>query len=419
MRLNRAILSMMTMVLIGAFAPGFAHADIIDALNLAPFVPNVLDAFMMVATGGYEFFVGNGDGIIYILVWGFLFVSVSLGIWKMFIPKSWVSFLGMSGGGEIAGGKLSGIGLIQDSVLKPAMRALIAAVILLQIRPVFITEWLVNPFLQFGAIYTRAITETINIGTESAPKIECPPDIIARGWISESSCNFLIQPVSIISHTNNQVVRRGFDFITRGLRGLMTLVPHGGENLMNIITGIILVFTFVGCNLFMALLIIWGIFNMGMALILYPFRVLTYVAKSSDKWFDVWPAFSGITDALQKLVVTMIACAFILCINVAVIRALLQWNSSIFVLAANGTASTNAPYAAASLGFGGHTLTWMTAILTFYLMQQIFTLTREQLNSYVGSSMDTLYKQVSGDAKAHLKGAQANFKKIKGWFSKK
>lgn len=419
MRKNWAILSGTATVLIGAFAPGFAYADIIDALNLAPFVPNVLDAFMMIATGGYEFFVGNGDGIIYLLVWGFLFVSVSLGIWKMFFPKSWISFLGMSGGGEIANGNLSGIGMIQDNVLKPAFRALIAAVILLQIRPIFITEWLLNPFLQFGSIYTKSITETINIGAEAAPKIECPPDIIERGWISESSCEFLVQPVSTLSHTNNKVIRRGFDFLLRGLHGLMTLVPHGGENLMNIITGILLIFAFVGCNLFMALLIIQGIFNLGMALILYPFRVLVYVAKPSNKWFDVWPAFSGITDALQKLVITMIACAFILSINVAVIRALLQWNSSIFVVAAGGSASTNAPYAAASLGFGGHTLTWMTAILTFYLMQQIFDMTRKQLMDYTGGNMDDLYKKTTADAKTHIKTAQENFKKIKGWFSKK
>lgn len=418
MRRNWATFATMAMVIIGAIAPGVAHADIVDALNLAPIVPLVLDAFMMVATGGYEFFVGNGNGIIYTLVWGFLIISVSLGIWKMFFPASWVSFFGMSGGGEIAAGNLTASGIISDKIFKPAFRAIIAAVILLQVRPVMITEWLVNPFLQFGAIYTKSITETINVGAADAPKIDCPPEIIARGWISPASCDFLIQPVSTLSHANNNVIRRGFDFITRGLRGLMTLVPHGGENLMNVMTGVILVFTFVGCNLFMALLVIQGIFNMGMALILYPFRVLMYVATPSDKWFDVWPALSGITDALKKLVVTMIACAFILCINVAVIRALFQWNSSVFSVASGGSASTNAP-AAAALGVGGHALTWMTAILTFYLMYQIFDLTRKQLDAYVGGGMDKLYNQVSADTRAHLKGAQANIKKIKSWFKNK
>lgn len=64
------------MCVIGAilFAPAgalAADASLVDALNLAPFIPLVLDALMAVATGGYEFFVGNGDGVIYILVWGF------------------------------------------------------------------------------------------------------------------------------------------------------------------------------------------------------------------------------------------------------------------------------------------------------------------------------------------------------------
>ena len=59
------------------FVPSFAYAgNIVDALNLSPFVPLVLDSMMMVATGMYEFFVGNGDGIIYILVWGFLGITM-------------------------------------------------------------------------------------------------------------------------------------------------------------------------------------------------------------------------------------------------------------------------------------------------------------------------------------------------------
>ncbi|MBQ8729375.1 MAG: hypothetical protein IJY77_03685, partial [Alphaproteobacteria bacterium] len=56
-------------------SPVSAYADnsIIDALNLAPFVPLVLDALMTVATGGYEYFVGHdGHGIIYVFLWIFL-----------------------------------------------------------------------------------------------------------------------------------------------------------------------------------------------------------------------------------------------------------------------------------------------------------------------------------------------------------
>lgn len=391
-------------------APALADWNIVDGLNLAPFVPLVLDAFMMVATGGYEFFVqdANGhQGIIYMLVWGFFAITLVIGIVKMYFPKTWVSFFGFSGGGDFAG-NVKATDLIQNNFLKPAFRAIIAVGILLQIKPVFITEWLVNPFLQFGAVYTRGITETINDTTGGAAiKIKCPEDIVQKEWISESACEFLIQPVADLSHANNQVIKRGFDFLTRGLRGLITLIPHGGEDFLNVVTGILLISTFVASNLFMALLVIQGIFNFGMALILYPFQVLAYVAKPSGKWLDVWPAFSGITKALQQLVITMIACAFILAINVAVIRALFQWNSSVFVVAAGGASLSNVPQIANSaMGFGQHSILWLSAVLTFYLMFRIFDLTRQQLDAYIGGGMDKLHKQVVGDAKTVWKGAK-------------
>lgn len=412
-RRMRGILSCLVLVaFLIAPAPAAAAWGIIDSLNLAPFVPLVLDALMAVATGGYEFFVGNGGGIIYVLVWGFLAVSLSLYLVKLYLPKTWGSLFGFSGGGDMASGKATATN-IATNMLKPAIRAIIAATILLQIKPVYMTQWLVNPFLQFGALYTHSITETINDAGVAAPKIECPESILQKEWISKESCEFLVQPVADISHANNQVIKRGFEFINRGLRGLITLVPHGGEDFLNVITGILLVFTFVGCNLFMALLIIQAIFNFGMALILYPFQVLTYVVKPSDKWFDIWPAFSGITKALQQLVITMIACAFILCINIAVVKSLFQWSSSIFVVAAGGMASSNVPQVANSaMGFGQHSVLWLSAILTFYLMLRIFDMTRDQLKTYTGGGMDKLYNQVKGDSKTMLGSAKKLGKNI-------
>lgn len=409
-------------------APCAAHADwgIVDSFNLAPFVPIVLDAFMAVATGGYEFFVGNGDGIIYILIWGFLGISMGLYLVKMYFPAKWVAFFGFSGGGEMASGKADGMTIAQN-MLKPGLRAIIAAVVLLQIKPVYVTEWLVNPFLEFGAIYTRAITDGINTGgiaASAAAPVECPPDILEKEWISERSCEFLTQPIADISHTNNQMIKRGFDFIHKGLRGLITLIPHGGEDFMNLVSGILIVTAFVGCNLFMALLIIQAIFEFGMALILYPFQVLTWVVKpkNPDKWFDIWPAFSGITKALQSLVITMIACAFILTINVAIVRALFNWNNSVFVVAAGGSAASNVPQVANhAMGFGEHSILWLSAIMTFYLMLRIFDLTRERLKMYSPAS-DKLYTQVTGDAKKTWSGAKNWGKSIgraAGWIKKK
>ena len=404
--------------------PSVAHAgkNLVDALDLSPFVPLILDALMMVATGTYEFFVGNGNGIIYTFIWLFLGISMGMYLVKMYFPKQWLEFIGMSGGGEMWDGKAKPQ-TIAENMLKPIIRAMVAAILLLQIKPVFMTQWLVNPFLQFGSLYTKAIISTINeAGIVNPETVKCPADIVEKAWISESSCEFLTQPIADLSHANNQIIKRGFQFITNGLRGLMTLVPHGGENFLNIISGLFIVITFVGCNLFMAFLIIQAIFNFGVALMLYPFNVLVWTVKPNDKWFDPWPVFSNIVKALQDLIITMIACAFILGLNIALIKALFQWNTSVFVVAAGGTSTANVPTVANSaMGFGQHSIFWLSAILTFYVMQRMFDVTREQLNSYT-KGMDTLYKQVKGDAKTTVGNVKKTGKAIGtaiGWIKKK
>ena len=397
--------------------PSGAHAEnIIDYLNLAPFVPIILDTMMMVATGMYEFFVSD-NGIIYILIWAFLGLSIGLYLGKMYLPKRWVELLGFSGGGEMLDGKITGTKLFED-ILKSGMRAIIASLVLLQFKPVFLTEILVNPFLKFGGIYTNAILETVN--TSAAPTIECPQSIIEKKWLSEDACKFLIQPVAEISNANNQAIKQGFGFLQKGLRGLMTLIPHGGEDFLNVFTGIILVTTFFSSNLFMAMLIIQGIFTFGIQLILYPFYVLSYVTKPNDKWLDLWPAFSGVLNALKQLIVTMVACAFILCINIAIIRALFQWNQSVFVVSAGGSSTSNVPQIAANAsGFGEHALLCLSSVLTFYLMFKIFNLTRKQLDTYVGKDADKLYKDTTGyvkDTYKNYKDTKKNIKSLKEWF---
>ena len=391
--------------------PGNALADwgIVDKLNLAPFVPYVLDAMMSIASSGYDFFVGNGNGIIYILVWGFVAITIALYLVKLYIPGNWSGLFGFSGGGEMFSGNVTGETIIYN-VLKPCLRCVIATALLLQIRPVVLTTVLVNPFLQFGAIYTNAITETIHVNGAVAQQIECPESIIQQGWVSESSCKFLVQPVADLSAANNAIIKRGFQFITNGLRSLFVIVPHGSNGFLNLITGIILVSTFFSSNLFMALLIIEGIFKFGMALILYPFHVLSYVAKPSDKWLDIWPAFAGITKELQNLVITMIMCSFMLCINVAIIKSLFTWNGSVFVVGAGGAATSNVPTFAQSVGgFGEHSILWLSSIMTFYLMFKLFQMTQKQLETYVGGR-GQLYDNVIRDTKTFGSGI-SNIKK--------
>jgi hypothetical protein len=396
------------------FAPSVVFADtMVDRLNLSPFVPLVLDSMMMVATGIYEFFVGTDEqtGIIQVLIWTFLGLSIALTLVKMYFPQKWVGFFGFSGGGDLASGKMTATS-VMESVFKPAVRAVIASLLLLQIQPKYMTQYLINPFLEFGSIYTSHIVSTINVIDTSAESVACPQDVLNKKWISPESCKFLTQPVADLSHANNQIIKKGFEYMSRGLRGLMTLVPHGGQDFMNLFTGIVLIITFFGCNIFMALLIIQGIFNFGIQLILYPFFVLSYVFKSNDKWLDIWPAFSGITKALQQLIITMIACSFILCINVAVISALFKWNTSVFVVAAGGSASSNLSQQASSVGFGQHSVLWLSAILTFYLMFKIFELTRKQLDMYVGKGMDSLYNSVTRDTKNLWEGGKRTKKQI-------
>lgn len=401
-----------TMLVVPATA--FAR-DIVDSLNLAPFVPLVLDAMMSVATGGYDFFVGNGKGLIYILVWSFLVITIGLYLIKMYIPKNWTPLFGFSGGGEMLDGKTDAQTIVYN-VMKPLLRGILAAVVLLQVRPYMVTEVLVNPFLQFGSIYTHYITETVNSTGAITEKIECPESIVQKGWISKSSCEFLVQPVADLSAANNTIIKRGFEFIGSGLLGLSTIISHSSNGFLNLITGIILVSTFFSSNLFMALLIIEAIFKFGMALVLYPFHVLSYVMKPNDKWLDFWPALSGIITELRHLVITMIMCSFMLCINIAIIKALFTWDNSVFVVAAGGTATSNVPSIAQSTGgFGEHSILWLSSILTFYLMFKLFDLTQKQLEDYVGGR-GTLYDDVTNNAKNLWKkttGAKKTIGKLK------
>ena len=342
---------------------------------------------------------------------------IGLYLVKMYLPKDWLSFLGFSGGGEMWDGSATGW-KIAENVAKPSLRAIIAIILLLQIKPVYVTEWLVNPFLEFGSIYTESIIKTITNSETVSDKIPpCPASIEESAWLSKRSCDFLVQPVYVISNENNRVIKYGFDFLKSGLRGIMTLIPHGGQNLLNIITGILLISAFVASNVFMALLIIQGIFDFCLSLIMYPFNVLTWVAKKSDKWFDVLPAFKQIIDSLKKLVITMIACAFILCVNVALIRALFNWSSSVFVAAAGGMSTSNVPTITnTGVNFGQHSMLWISSLLTFFLMQNIFNMTREKLDEYTKDTPKTLYKNVTSDAKMLWGKAKATPETVKNIF---
>ncbi|MCL2748931.1 MAG: hypothetical protein FWE50_02545 [Alphaproteobacteria bacterium] len=432
MKFVKRILYLCSVICALCFVPQAASAaawGIVDSLDLSRFIPIVLDSFMSVAMAGYEFFVGDGDGIIYLFVWGWLGMTIGLYLVKMYFPQNWLSFLGIKGGGQMWGDKASAKTISEDLV-KPAIRAILAAGLFLQIQPQTVTKFAVDPFLKFGSIYVHSISESINQMNLSpgAEPVPCPDSILKKEYISPESCQFLVQPVADITRVNNQIIKRGMSFITSGLTGLMTLIPHGGRDILNLITGIFLVWAFVASNFFMALLIIQAIFEFGMALILYPFKVLMFVAKpkNPDKWLDPWNVFGekgGIIESLKKLVVTMIACMFILVVNIAAVKALFNFNHSTFVVAAGGSASSNVPVVVnQAMGFGQHSVIWLSSLLTFFLMFKIFELTRGQLMVYVGEGSDDLYKKASGDAKNAWKKTnewRKNIGKALGWVKKK
>lgn len=401
--------------MIGAPLP--ASADLIDGFNLAPFIPNLLEVLMMMASGTYEYFVGaDARGPLYVLIWAGTAISVGLYLVKLYLPKTWGSIFGFTGGGEMRGG-IDGMTIVQN-VLKPGFRAILAIVLLLQVRPTLLTKVLVNPFLEVGSVYTEYVLDGIRFQGDSAYNVDCPQEILEQGWLSQRSCEFLVKPVSRITSANNRLIKRGFEYLADGLRTLLTLIPHGGEGFVSLVTGIILIFTFASSNVFMAMLIIQGIFNFGMSLLLYPFQVLTYVFKASDKWFDIWPAFNGVIKALQELVITMIASAFILSINIAIVVALFPNGASVYVDVAGGSATGNVPTLSTGMvTFGQHSITILSSLLTFYLMLKIFNMTQEQLKQYT-KGQDGMYNQVVGDSKA-LYGKYTNTKKkIKDWFDK-
>jgi hypothetical protein len=109
----------------------------------------------------------------------------------------------------------------------------------------------------------------------------------------------------------------------------------------------------------------------------------------------------------------MIACAFILCINVAFVRAIFNWSSSVFNVAAGGMASTNVPTITnTGMNFGSHFMLWLSSLLTFFIMQNVFKLTRDRLDMYSGAKHD-LYDKTTKDAKELWNKVKSTPKTIK------
>ena len=354
---------------------------LMELFSLAWVIPLVLDSMVAIAVAVFDYFVGTG--IIYVMIWGWLAFSIGLYLVKIYFPKQWVELFALSGGGQMYESATDGWSISKD-VAKPLLRASFAIVVLLQIKPGNITYYVVDPFLEFGGVYVSSITRTV-LGTPSESKAKCPEDM--DGYMSPEGCKFIVQSVHEISQVSADAIRKGFTFMIIGFADGIT------NGFLNIITGLFLIVAFFSGNLFMALLIIQGVIKFGMALIAYPFRVLVYVVKIPTKeedktWINPWPAFEGIFKSLQKLIIAMIAVAFLVLVNLSVSGVMFNFTP--------GDVK----------GFGEHSVGWLTAVMTFLLMYKVFELTREQLDKYVDDKdMTGFYDSVAKGTGKFFKGA--------------
>jgi hypothetical protein len=333
-----------------------------NVLSLSWIVPIILESMMIAADGIYKYFVESG--LMYTLIGGWLLFSLGLNLIKMNFSKDWLGMFGFSGGGELVDGKMDGMSIGKD-FLKPILRAVFAIMILLQLRPGYMTRFIIDPFLQFGAIYTNAITDII-LPNESRNKdrVSCPDNISV--YLSKNGCEFITGSIGNISNVNAQIIKRGLDFVFLG-------------DLLNVITGIFLMITFFSSNFFTAMIIIEGIFKFGVSLMLYPLKVIVYVVKkdTGDKWIDPWPVFGDIIKALQKLVISLVAICAMLLINIAVAGTVFYFDPS------------------KTYGFGEHSITWISSLVMFLMVQHVFRITREQMVKYIGDAdMTGFYSKI-------------------------
>jgi hypothetical protein len=335
-----------------------------NVLSLSWIIPIVLESMMFAAEGIYKYFVESG--IIYTLIGGWLLFSLGLSLVKMNFSKDWLGVFGFTGGGELVDGKTDGM-TIGKEFLKPLLRA-VAIAILLQLRPGYMTKFIIDPFLEFGAVYTNSITDII-LPNKEVTKVQCPKEL--NLYLSKRGCEFITQSMGNITNVNSQIIKRGFDFIVIG-------------DFLSVITGIFLIITFFSSNLFTAMIIVEGVFKFGVSLMLYPLKVMVYVAKKDggDKWIDPWPVFNDIIKALQKLVISLIAICVMLLVNISVAGTVFYFDPS------------------QTYGFGEHSITWISSLVMFLMVTHVFKVTRDQMEKYISDDdMTGFYSKIRDGAK--------------------
>ena len=101
--------------------------------------------------------------------------------------------------------------------------------------------------------------------------------------------------------------------------------------------------------------------------------------------------------------------------NVAIVKALFSWNSSVFNVTTGVNVETNLP--GSDISFGEHSIIWLSSILTFYLMYSLFDKTKELLLRYSKERND-LFDSVKSDSKSLYNIVKSKINLVRGALKK-
>ncbi|MDR0319559.1 MAG: hypothetical protein LBH81_02355 [Rickettsiales bacterium] len=355
--------------------------DWMNGASLDKFVPFMIDVMTRVSAGLYDFFVPLVSAFIWTLV-GF---NIMLFVIKQYVPQDWLDFLNIkNGGGYYDGKKTAELAWgIPKKLAQMMMRAALATTILLAVRPTFLTETIINPFLKLGSIYTESILNSPP--GEGSPKAGVGMECNTHSFFSPEICNQMANPISGIIYKNNQVVTLGLDmmgvpsFITGG--NPMSKKPDMGLWLFNFFVGAVLAITFFLSGLYIASVILQGILNFCFAIMLFPFRTFKWVMQQTDAWANPTEALKGIIDSLRGLVVAMVIGGIMTLINLSLIAALF------------GQSGISANLSSWSDKF----MIALSSILALLVMTRLLEIAKEKMAKF-GAPDETFYKNLTANA---------------------
>ncbi|MDR2685448.1 MAG: hypothetical protein LBB23_01590 [Rickettsiales bacterium] len=370
--------------------------DWLNATSFDKFVPLVIQAMMGAAAGVYDYFVPVLSGLLWIVI---VFNSAVFTT-KQFFPANWLSFLGMNGGGYWAK-PTDLIRGIPMRLVKQIVRASIATLLLLTIRPSLITDTIINPMLRVGTMITEFV-----VPSSTASRAQCLPGA-TREFFDEKLCSDFANPIASIVYKNNQMVALGLSIINMkfpangggvaaNAAGVVS-PPDLGKGIFNFIVGLFMAGTFFMFGLRLASILLQGILDFCFAIILFPFKVFSYCLKATegDDWFNPGDALGDIIESLRKLIVTMIVAGIATTINMILIASVVG----------SGTANLSGG------GWGTGIMTILGSVLCLLIMNKFYEIAKEKIAQYGGANNTALYDLTKKTAKYATDKTTAYIKK--------